>query len=170
MQFLSFVWIMTLASYIATFVPILMIFTRVVWKVSSLAYNRRETQDKRLLVRDPDRSLCHCQSVGNLRIIQKILLIWDLSLDCLMDISEIETRVMSGKWQYFLPLLIIPVNHVGSVTKGPGLTFLNFFYSQNKRTARVAPLSISREIYNIGMFDVVVSILKFAEDGFHKLN
>ena len=31
-------------------------------------------------------------------------------------------------------------------------------------------MSISREIYNIAMFDVVlVSILNLAEDGFHKL-
>ena len=29
------------------------------WKVLGLAYNRRETQDKRLLGRDPDRSQCH---------------------------------------------------------------------------------------------------------------
>ena len=41
-----------------------------------------------------------------------------------------------------------------------------FFYLQNKCTTRV-----SREIYNIGMFDVVVvSILKLAEDGFHKFS
>jgi len=31
----------------------------VVWKLSNLAYNRRETREKRLLGRDPDRSLCH---------------------------------------------------------------------------------------------------------------
>ena len=34
-------------------------YTRVAWKVSDLAYNRRETQDKRLLGRNPDRSRCH---------------------------------------------------------------------------------------------------------------
>ena len=33
--------------------------TRVVWKVSNLPYNRRETRDKRLLDREPDRSRCH---------------------------------------------------------------------------------------------------------------
>ena len=33
--------------------------TRVVWQVSNLAYNRRETREKRLLGRDPDRSQCH---------------------------------------------------------------------------------------------------------------
>ena len=35
------------------------IHTRVVWKVSDLAYNLRETQDKRPLGKDPDRSWCH---------------------------------------------------------------------------------------------------------------
>ena len=35
------------------------LYTRVVWKVSDLAYNRRETRDKGLLGRDPDRSRCH---------------------------------------------------------------------------------------------------------------
>ena len=35
------------------------VFTRVVWKVSNLVYNQRETRDKRLLGRDPDRSQCH---------------------------------------------------------------------------------------------------------------
>ena len=33
--------------------------TRVIWKVSDLAFNRRKTRDKRLLGRDPDRSWCH---------------------------------------------------------------------------------------------------------------
>ena len=32
---------------------------RAVWKVSDLAYNRRETRDNRLLGRDPGRSRCH---------------------------------------------------------------------------------------------------------------
>ena len=34
-------------------------YTKEVWKVSDLAYNRRETWDKRLLGRDLDRSWCH---------------------------------------------------------------------------------------------------------------
>ena len=33
-------------------------FTRMVGKVSDFAYNRRETRDKRLLGRDPERSRC----------------------------------------------------------------------------------------------------------------
>ena len=33
-------------------------------KISSLAYNRRETRDKQLLGRDPDRSCCHSHSFG----------------------------------------------------------------------------------------------------------
>ena len=44
-----------------------------------------------------------------------------------------------------------------------------FFY-KIKCTIRVSPLGIPREIYNIGMIEVVVSILKLlklAEDGFH---
>ena len=38
------------------------LYTRLVWKVSGLAYNRRETWDKRLLGRDPDRSRCRVQT------------------------------------------------------------------------------------------------------------
>ena len=34
-------------------------YTRVVWKVSDLAYNQQEIQAKRLLGWDPDRSWCH---------------------------------------------------------------------------------------------------------------
>ena len=34
-------------------------YTRVVWKVSDIAYNQCETQDKRPLGRDTDRSWCH---------------------------------------------------------------------------------------------------------------
>ena len=33
--------------------------TKVVSKVSDLAYNQRETQEKQQLGRDPDRSWCH---------------------------------------------------------------------------------------------------------------
>ena len=40
------------------------------WKVFCLAYNRRETQDKRQLGRDPDRSWCHHHSMINLSWVQ----------------------------------------------------------------------------------------------------
>ena len=51
-----------------------------------------------------------------------------------------------------------------------GFISQRLFYLLNKCTTRDPPCGISREIYNIVMFDVVVSILKFAEDEFHKLS
>ena len=38
------------------------LFTRVVWKVLNLAYDRRETRDKWPLGRGPDRSWCHLRT------------------------------------------------------------------------------------------------------------
>jgi hypothetical protein len=46
-------------NLVLTSTQIMVIYTRVVWKVSDLAYNKWETRDKRLLGRDPDRSRCH---------------------------------------------------------------------------------------------------------------
>jgi len=45
--------------------------TRVVWKLSDLAYNRRETRDKQLLGRDPGQECAAAQSMDSWAAIQK---------------------------------------------------------------------------------------------------